>query len=107
MTYDSSLPLSALYRWWGARQVMATCRAIQGTDAALLIGIPASEERTRSHHPRAENVESGLLGTLDGLANSQGGCAALVGVAIYPYWEFDLAEQALYRELWLDSGVCR
>jgi hypothetical protein len=100
MTYDSGLPSAALYRHHMRFQTIDLSRAIEGTGAELFIGIPTSEERTRTHRPRAENVESGLRGVVDGLNDAQARPAQVTGVAIYPYWETDEAEWAIYEELW-------
>ena len=101
MTYDSILPLPGLYRRWVHRQVVGVSRAVDGAGAALLIGVPTSEERTWTHRPAAENMQSGLQGVLDGLSDPAARPEVVVGVAIYPYWETDAAEWEVYRSLWL------
>lgn len=69
---------------------------------AVLFGIPTSEEQNFTHRPAAENMASGLRGTLDGLNDLAAVPSAVTGVAIYPEWETDAAEWRLYEELWLD-----
>jgi hypothetical protein len=101
MTYDSSLPLSLLYRQWVRFHVVEISRALDGTGVDLLFGVPASEERTSSHWPSAENVGSGLRGVVDGLNDAQARPGVVSGVALYPHWELDEAEWALYETLWL------
>ncbi len=101
MTYDSSLPLPQLYRLWGRFQVIEITRAIEGFDVDLFFGVPTSEERTLTHWPNAENMTSGLQGVVDGLNDADARPVAVTGVAIYPYWETDAAEWAIYEWLWL------
>ena len=101
MTYDSAMPTARLYRWFARRQVVAITRALEGQAVTLYFGVPTSEERTRTHWPRAENMTSGLLGVLDGLQDPRAAPEAVTGVAIYPYWETDASEWAVYQALWL------
>ena len=101
MTYDSALPTAGLYRWFTRRQVIQITRALAQEPVDVYIGVPTSEERTLTHRPRAENMASGLQGVLDGLDDPRADAAVITGVAIYPYWETDAAEWAVYRSLWL------
>jgi Glycosyl hydrolases family 18 len=101
MVYDSGLPWPELYRLWGRFQVIQVTRAVDGTDAKLLFGVPASEEKTFTHWPNAENMTSGLRGVIDGLNDADARPFAVTGVAVYPDWETDAAEWATYESLWL------
>ncbi|MCL5999298.1 MAG: glycosyl hydrolase family 18 protein [Chloroflexi bacterium] len=101
MTYDSALPLDSLYRGWTRFQVIALSSALAKTSAEVLIGIPTSEEQTATHLPGAENMTSGLLGLLDSLNDAASHPEAITGTAIYPYWETDEREWAVYRAEWL------
>lgn len=101
MTYDSAMPLPQLYRQWTRFQVIEISRAVDGTGVALFFGIPTSEERTWTHWPNAENMRSGLQGVIAGLNDATVRPAAVTGVAIYPYWETDAAEWAIYEAFWL------
>jgi len=101
MTYDSLLPSPVLYRLWSRFQVITISKALDGTGVELLIGVPTSEEETSTHHAAAENMQSGLSGIIDGLNDDESRPSAVTGVAIYPYWETDAAEWALYDRLWL------
>ena len=103
MTYDSAFPSAALYRRWSHRQVVEISRALEGTGTALFFGIPTSEEKTWTHWPSAENMTSGLLGTMDGMNDGRACPSAVTGVAIYPYWETDEAEWAVYEKFWLSN----
>jgi hypothetical protein len=101
MTYDSAMPLSMLYRQWMRFQVIEISRAVDGTGTQLFFGIPTSEERTWTHWPGAENMKSGIQGLIDGLNDAAAESAAVTGVAIYPYWDTQEAEWAVYKALWL------
>lgn len=103
MTYDSALPLPVLYRQWMRFQVIEISNAVDGTGVQLFFGIPTSEEKTWTHWPSAENMRSGLQGLIDGLNDAKAQAAAVTGVAIYPYWDTDKAEWAIYEALWLGS----
>lgn len=99
MTYDSGLPLPFLYRQWVRFQVIEIVHAVKDTGTSLLIGIPASEERTLTHRPYAENILSGLQGVMDGLNDLSGYSSFVDGVAIYPLWEMDSAKWEMYKSL--------
>jgi hypothetical protein len=101
MVYDSGLPLPFLYRYWTRFQVIEVSQALEGTGVELFFGVPTSEEWTLTHWPGAENMQSGLQGTVDGLNDAKTPPSVVTGVAIYPYWETDAAEWAVYRTLWL------
>jgi len=101
MTYDSTMPLAPLYRQWMRFQVIEISRTVDGTDVQLFFGIPTSEEETWTHWPNAENMKSGLQGLIDGLNDTEAHSAAVTGAAIYPYWDTEEAEWAIYEALWL------
>ena len=106
MTYDSSLPHPALYRQWGRFQVIALSRALEGIETEVLIGVPTSREETFTHQVGAETMESGLLGTIDGLNDAASRPRVITGVAIYPHWETTAEDWRTYRRLWLgEDGV--
>jgi hypothetical protein len=104
MNYDSALPSAGLYRLWAQGQVTEIVRALAGVDVELFLGIPASEERTFTHQPRAENMALGLQAALDALQRLPGQARQITGVAIYPYWETDAAEWATYEAFWLGKA---
>jgi hypothetical protein len=97
MTYDSGLPLAGLYRAWQRTQVVRISQVLAGLPLQVFIGVPTSEEPTWTHWPAAETMRTGLAGVLDGLAASAQ--RVVTGVAIYPYWETDDEEWALYEVL--------
>jgi hypothetical protein len=104
MVYDSGLPLAWIYRQWVRFEVISISRALEGVDIELLIGVPTSEEATATHQPRAENMRSGLQGTINGLNDKAARPQEIDGVAIYPAWETDDAEWKTYESLWLGTN---
>jgi hypothetical protein len=101
MTYDSYMPLPALYRFATRHQVIAASQALDGMNVELFVGVPTSEERTASHWPNAENIEAGLQGVVDGLNDAEARPRTVTGVAVYPDWETDAQKWVTYEELWL------
>lgn len=103
MTYDTGLTSPLLYRQWSRFQVIAVSGAVAGTGVELFFGIPTSEEETPTHHVSAENMASGLQGTIDGLNDAESHPDAVTGLAIYPYWETDKSEWTQYESQWLGT----
>jgi len=101
MTYDSTMRSPWLYEQWVHFQVIGITRAVRGTDARLLFGVPTSEEETWTHRPSAENMLSGLRGIIAGLNDADAVPETVTGVAIYPYWETDATKWVEYERLWL------
>jgi len=101
MTYDSMLPTRWLYQQFVRFQVIQVSQAVSGTDVQLLIGIPTSEEQTKTHNPEAENMTSGLQGVIDGLNDANSNPRVVSGIAVYPYWETDTTEWNTYKSIWL------
>jgi hypothetical protein len=97
MTYDSLMPHPALYRLWLREQVRGIGRSLADSEVELLIGISASRERTTTHRPNAENMQSGLVGACAGL-HSTGRKAG--GIAVYAAWEAEEADWQMW-ETWL------
>lgn len=101
MVYDSAMPTAGLYRYWSKFEVIALTRTLVYTDVRLFIGIPTSEEVTQTHNPEVEDIRNGLRGAVNGLNDWATWSDVVTGVAIYPYWETDEAEWAIYQKLWL------
>lgn len=95
MTYDSYMPHAALYRLWMREQVKGISASLGNTEVELLIGLSVSHERTRTHQPRVENLESGLAGICVAISDSE----IVQGVAIYADWEFSQADRHIW-ETW-------
>lgn len=99
MTYDTSIKDPALYEWFMEQQTIYVTRAVP--DRQVFIGIPTYEDVRDNFDPVAENMGSGLRGTIRGLNNFRSKKEAFTGVAIYSYWETDLKEWLKYKDLWL------
>ena len=67
MTYDSLMPTAWLYRHWVEFQVIEVTQALRDTDVEILFGISTSKEETTTHRSRAENMQGGLHGLVNGL----------------------------------------
>ncbi len=94
MTYDSLMPLPALYRLRMREQVRGIGRSLAQSDVALLIGIPVSRERTLTHKPKTGALTHGLAGLCAGLLDTEAlGAERLPeGVAMYAAWEAEPAD---------------
>ncbi|MGB8647129.1 MAG: glycosyl hydrolase family 18 protein [Anaerolineae bacterium] len=86
MTYDSYMTLPELYRFWLREEVRGIRTSVSGSNVELLFGVSVSREDTASHHPSAENLQSGLAGICAGLSPANVPSHAN-GVAIYASWE--------------------
>ncbi len=101
MSYDSTLSASWLYVQWMRFQVINLTKALRDWNGELFIGIPASEERTGTHNPNVENIDTALGGILLGLNDAESIPGKILGVSIYPWWETDLTEFSNYEKRWL------
>jgi hypothetical protein len=99
MTYDSGMPLGALYRLWLREQVRGIGRSLASSDVELLIGISVSRERTLTHHPVAENMMNGLAGTCSGLSRYAEAGSTVDGLAVYAAWEASASDWSAW-EAW-------
>lgn len=80
-------------------------KVVQGTQAAVWIGLPAYSERTWTHLPWAERLESGLWGVRWGLKSlSPDKQNAFRGVALYAEWAMSRREWEMFEKLWLNAG---
>jgi hypothetical protein len=98
MTYDSLSPEAAAYRLWLREQVKGISASLQNSQVELLIGISVSREEAFTHHPKAENLASGLAGMCAGMAELA--TKPPNGVAIYAAWEADETDWQIWTE-WL------
>jgi hypothetical protein len=101
MSYDSALPVPALYAQFMRFQVINLTTALRDWKSELFIGVPTSEELTATHNPAGENIGAALDGLIVGLNDSESVPDKVTGIAIYPYWETSAAEFATYTQRWL------
>ncbi len=90
MTYDTGFKDPDLYSWWVEQQTVALSNRV-GSDVELFIGIPCYDEGAH-FDPKAENLNSALLGYERGVENLRTQTEAVTGLAVYPYWKMDTAE---------------
>lgn len=103
MTYDSLMPLPALYRLWMREQVRGISKGLIDSDVQLLFGLSTSRERTDTHFPEAENLRNGLAGICAGMSAAAGAGHRADGIAIYASWEA-IQEDWRIWEAWLAGG---
>jgi hypothetical protein len=101
MTYDSGLGDERLYWQWSRFQAIQASRVVEGLPVELYLGVPVSKERAVMHNPDVENVRSGIEGLVAGLNDAEARPGQVTGVAIYPHWEADADDWAMYEKLWL------
>ncbi len=89
MTYDSLMPNPALYRLWLREQVRGISAVLADSDVELLVGVSVSGEKTTTHNPKAENLQSGLAGVC---ARNSFGQRRIDGIAVYAAWEATQAD---------------
>lgn len=99
MVYDTGMPYEWVYRWLVREQTIWLTNLLKDTE--VFIGIPAYEDETVDSSFKAENIENGLLGVVDGLNNIRSSEENFAGVAIYSYWQIDDDEWDTYEKLWL------
>jgi hypothetical protein len=97
MTYDTGLPAPVLYRLWTRFQVISLTQILDSFKVDLLIGVPTSG----AHHsqPGGGKHAERLQGCW--MAERPRHARAITGIAVYPHWETDAAEWAIYESLWL------
>lgn len=97
MTYENSIADPFWYRLLVKYQVIWLTRMVDRT--RILIGIPTYDTPSPTFHPEAENIENGILGTLDGLNAWRTRRSAFEGVALYGFWTTSDAEWATFDRL--------
>ncbi|MHB1132742.1 MAG: glycosyl hydrolase family 18 protein [Chloroflexota bacterium] len=101
MTYDTYSPTPLAYRLFLREQMVGILSALAETETEVLVGIPAYDEPRPNHNPQAENVATGLVGTLDALARTPNAARErFAGIALYAHWEITDDEWQTYDSLW-------
>ena len=99
MAYDTGLPTANLYRRYVAYAAGAVTRALAGTRARVLLGVPTYDETGFMHRAAVETPDNALAGIVAGLRGTGGG-GTFEGVALYAEWTTDPQEWATYERLW-------
>jgi hypothetical protein len=99
MAYDTGLPTGNLYRRYVAYAAATALRALAGSRARVLMGVPTYDETGLMHRAAAESPENALAGIVSGL-RGQGGGGTFEGVALYAEWTTDDREWGVYESVW-------
>jgi phosphopantetheinyl transferase (holo-ACP synthase) len=99
MSYDTGLPTAHLYRRYMAWAAGSVTRALVGSGARVLLGIPTYDETGLMHRAGVETPENALTRIVAGLRGVGGG-GTFEGVAVYAGWTTDEAEWRTYERLW-------
>jgi hypothetical protein len=99
MAYDTGIPTGNLYRRYVAYAAATALRALAGSRARVLMGVPTYDETGLMHRAAAESPENALAGIVSGL-RGQGGGGTFEGVALYAEWTTDDREWGVYESVW-------
>ncbi|MBX9572553.1 MAG: hypothetical protein K2X77_26900 [Candidatus Obscuribacterales bacterium] len=97
MGYDSWFYLPSIYVRLISQQVVQVCKAAEGSNCKVIIGLPTYEDATLAHHKPVENLRHGLLGVERGVRElSQPN--QFEGVALFADYTTDAEEWKLFDE---------
>jgi hypothetical protein len=99
MAYDTGIPTGNLYRRYVAYAAATALRALAGSRARVLMGVPTYDETGLMHRAAAESPENALAGIVSGL-RGKGGGGTFEGVALYAEWTTDDREWGVYESVW-------
>lgn len=103
MGYDTALTEPEKYEWLMAKwtkDLLQTLPAPEDGGCEVLIGVPAYEDDEPYHRPNVENIEHGIRGVEQGLAELGEVPAHFRGIAVYASWTTDATEWGTYQKLW-------
>ncbi len=100
MTYENSIRDGRFYRYFLKNEVIWLTNVLK--HSKLIIGLPTYDTESDTFYPRAENIDFGLRGVLDGLSSWRSTHEVFEGVALYGYWTTDKKEWDTMRTLFLD-----
>lgn len=89
MTYENSIKAASVYQYFLKNQVIWVTQLLSHEKAKVLIGLPTYDKQTETFYPAAENIQSGLLGVIDGLNSWRSDVNVFQGVALYGSWYTD------------------
>lgn len=99
MSYDTAMPTPRLYSRYVAWEASRACEALAGTHCRLILGVPTYPDRTWTHMPSAENMESALLGIRVGVERA-GNRSCFQGIGIYAEWTTTVAQWGEIERGW-------
>lgn len=100
MTYENSIRDGWLYRYFLKNEVIWLTNILK--QSKLVIGLPTYDTESNTFHPRAENIEFGLRGVIDGLSSWRSNRDVFEGVSLYGYWTTDKQEWDTMNTLFLN-----
>ena len=104
MVYDTSLRDPKMFEWLAANWNTQILQWTKPDGPQILIGVPTyADEGVGYHHPRAENLTTGLRSLHRALSRFEKLPANYQGAAIYSEWETDAAEWRIWRREFLRS----
>ncbi len=101
MTYENSIKQAWLYRYFIKNEVIWLTQLFSDLDTKVIIGLPTYDKASETFYPDAENIESGLLGVIDGLNSWRSENDSFQGVALYGSWTTDEKEWQTLEKLFL------
>ncbi len=100
MTYENSIRDGRFYRYFLKNEVIWLTNVMK--HSKLIVGLPTYDTESDTFHPKAENIEFGLLGVIDGLSSWRTNLEVFEGVALYGYWTTDTKEWDTMNTLFLN-----
>ncbi|MDA0813705.1 MAG: glycosyl hydrolase family 18 protein [Verrucomicrobia bacterium] len=98
MMYDTALQHEKLYIGLMKSWTEECLNWTTNTETEVLLGLPAYDDSDSGyHHPRVENLSTGLAGIHAGLSDYETLPVHYAGAAIYSEWEMDPAEWKEWR----------
>jgi hypothetical protein len=99
MAYDTALPTAVAYRRYMAYASATATRALMGSKARVLVGVPTYDETGFMHRAGVETPDNAIVGVVAGLRGLGGG-GTFEGIALYAEWTTDEREWGVYERLW-------
>ena len=100
MTYENSIRDGRFYRYFLKNEVIWLTNVLR--HSKLIVGLPTYDIESDTFHPKAENIEFGLHGVIDGLNSWRTNREVFEGVALYGYWTTDKQEWDTMNTLFLN-----
>ncbi len=100
MTYENSIQDGRFYRYFLKNEVIWLTNVLE--HSKLIVGLPTYDTESETFHPKAENIEFGLRGVIDGLSSWRSKREVFEGVALYGYWTTDKREWDTMHTLFLN-----
>jgi len=100
MTYENSIRDGRFYRYFLKNEIIWLTNILK--ESKLIIGLPTYDTESDTFHPKAENIDFGLRGVIDGLSSWRSRREVFEGVALYGYWTTEKKEWDTMNVLFLN-----